>query len=243
MSRKPPANIVGSFTDEGALHLEWDLDRFFPDPEEPDNVWVELPHGIATPIMDGSVRSADLPKAALQPYAGTLVTGDVVFKWNGPPDDVQAGAFQVVVPGGGSPGNPEPVPRVPVLGLVDRQPRTLGHENLITISWASYSYTSGTIFWGPDDQPRHYSHGIDASGARYSGTFTTDHPLRPRTPYRFLVQVTNAFEHRTVEARITVESAANFTSVRQFLAASGVHTPTGLRRPLGRVRGLRAAMG
>ncbi|MFJ7066796.1 hypothetical protein [Streptomyces sp. NPDC101115] len=242
-SRKPPVVTVVQLTDEGALHLEWDLDRFFPDPEEPDEVWVELPHGLATEPMDGAVRETDVPAAQIQPYAGRVLAGSVVFKWAGPPDDVQGSAFPPVqVPGGGTPGHTGQVPSVPVLAIVAREPKTLQHENRITISWSSYSYNSGDVFWGPHDQPRLHTHNINPHGAHYSGTFTTDHPLRPRTAYRFTVRVTNGFEHRTVESEITVTSAANHSSVRRFLAESGVRTPTGLRGPLHGVRSLRAAM-
>ncbi|WP_330329879.1 hypothetical protein OHS33_09170 [Streptomyces sp. NBC_00536] len=93
------------------------------------------------------------------------------------------------------------------------------------------------------DQPRLHTHNIVPHGANYSGTFTTDQPLRPRTAYRFTVQVTNGFEHRTVPSEATVTSAANIISVRQFLGASGVPTPTGLRGPLHGAHSLRGAMG
>ncbi|WP_329391822.1 hypothetical protein OG625_40895 (plasmid) [Streptomyces sp. NBC_01351] len=244
MSRKPPTITVQYLKGDGSLHLEWDLDRFFPDPEDPDEVWIELPAGPVTGPMDGrEVREIDLPASTVQPYAGTVLGGSVVFKWTGPPDDVQGSAFAIALPGGGSPAPPAQVPFVPQLQVLAREPKTLRNENRITIGWASYSYNKGNIFWGPADQPRLHTHNIDPHGAKYSGTFTTDRPLRPRTAYRFTVQVTNGFEHRTVEAEITATSAANHISVRQFLRESGVPTPTGLRGALRGARSLRASMG
>ncbi|MEU7606178.1 hypothetical protein AB0B78_37435 [Streptomyces sp. NPDC040724] len=244
MSRKPPAISVLYLKDNGSLHLEWDLDRFFPDPEEPDEVWIEFPHGLVTGAMDGrTVRETDLPASVLQPYAGTVLGGSVVFKWSGPPDDVQGSAFSIPLPSGGTPGHTGQVPTVPVLQALARKPKTLQHENQIAIGWSSYSYNRGDIFWGPHDQPRLYTHNIDPHGANYTGTFKTDRPLRPRTAYRFTVQVTNGFEHRTVEAEITVTSAANFSSLRQFLGESGIRTPTGLRGALRGSHSLRASMG
>ncbi|MET8681977.1 hypothetical protein ABZW18_31465 [Streptomyces sp. NPDC004647] len=242
MSRKPPTISALYLQNDGSLHIEWDLDSFFENPEEPDEVWVELPGGIVSEVMAGGTRKFDVPAVVVEAYMGTVLNGSVVFKWNENPDNVQGSAFSYPLTSG-VPGQSGSTPSVPTVKLLERAPKTLQHENLITISWASYSYTRGNIIWGPQNNPRLFTHNIDPHGTVYSGEFTTDRPLAPQATYQFLVQVTNAFHNKTVETPIRVGSVANFSSVRQFLAASGIPTPAGLRGPLHGSHSLRASMG
>lgn len=242
MSRKPPVITTIYMQSDGSLHLEWDLDRFFQDPELPDGVWVWI-DGTVGELMPGDTTSFDIPAAVLTTLAPvTAIVGSVVFKWNGPPDETQASAFTYPATGA-VPGHLGEAPTVPTVRLVSRGAKTLRRPNQITIAWDSYSYNSGAIIWGPPSSPRSFTHEFKPHGSVYSGQFTTDQPLTPRSEYVFLVQVTNSFHGRTVKTAITVGSEANIASLRRFLIESEVPPQTPLRELLPDSQSLRALLG
>jgi hypothetical protein len=241
MSRKPPAITVQYLRPDGSVHLEWDLDSFFPDPEAPDQVWVELANWISPP-QSGVTRSLDIPAAVVAQHPAGQITGSVVFRWIGPPDDVQGSPFYLLT-GSGDSSQPSGPP-VPDVKLLARSPKTTRSGNLITISWSSYSYNDGNIIWGPHQAPDSFRHSIQPSSAHYSGTFTTDQPLLPRETYVFRVQVKNSLSTNVwVQSRLSVIASDNFHSVRQFLLAGGVNPATTLRAALPGTSSLRSVMG
>jgi hypothetical protein len=113
MSHWPPRIVGLSSTAEGALHVEWEVDSFFPDSEAPDETWVAF--GLAlTQVTDAT--EIDIPGSVLAPFAGTTVGGAVTFKWIGPPDDLKGSPFYVSVGSGGH-IDPPSSPLAPVRGL------------------------------------------------------------------------------------------------------------------------------
>jgi hypothetical protein len=79
----------------------------------------------------------------------------------------------------------------------------------------------------------------------YSGSFTTDVPLRPNVLYRFRAEVKNSLQDNVWHASaLDVGSARNFRSVGDFFRASSVSLANGLRHamPAG-TAGLRTLLG
>jgi hypothetical protein len=117
MSHWPPKIVELSSTSDGALHVEWEIDSFFPDSEPPDEIWVVFGSYVYT--LDKDAREIDIPSSALAPFAGTTAGGTVTFKWIGPPDDVQGSPFYVSVTSAGY-AQPSTTPTTlltPVVGL------------------------------------------------------------------------------------------------------------------------------
>jgi hypothetical protein len=127
------------------------------------------------------------------------------------------------------PGNPQ----VTVKSI---QPYTLNNPNQITISWSSSDYTDGQVLWGPlnNQLENEWSWTVSDEGnePQYSGnqTFTIPSALQGKI-LAFKVQVRNQFQNATLWSPTTigVQSARNYHSARQFLQASKVRFPTGVR--------------
>lgn len=244
MARWAPSVTAVYPRTDGAVDIHWDLDRFFGDPEEPDEIRITTPHD-STPPLPGSQRNYTLPKDVVALYAGGQLVGQVVFTWRGSPNEVLASAFAIGVPGkaSGSSGTTDYRPGMPVLTLVSRAAKTLRQENTITIRWSSSNLTRGRIVWGPSENPRANIHTFKQSGDNYVGQFTTDRPLIARTSYQFLVRVENTYHATSTESVIVVTSHDNHRSLKGFLAASGVSTPAGLRAYVAGGSNLRGVLG
>ena len=44
MSRRPPKNVQAT-DQEGSVLVEWEIDDFFPNPESPDDIIIEVGQG------------------------------------------------------------------------------------------------------------------------------------------------------------------------------------------------------
>jgi hypothetical protein len=82
LSRNPPANVHAT-AQEGSVLVEWEVDSFFPDPEPPHHIIVELGAGGPNKGLDGDERSVELTAEELTPFAGTTVVVNVGFQWDG----------------------------------------------------------------------------------------------------------------------------------------------------------------
>lgn len=130
-----------------------------------------------------------------------------------------------------SPSGSQGGPPTPRLAVVARQPRLLNRRNQVTISWSSYSFNDGDIYWGQLGQPltRHQSI-RPQSDNDYHGQYTTDVETLSSARYQFRVQVKNSLTTNTwVSSDLVVTASENFRSVRRFLTASGVPANTGIR--------------
>ena len=143
--------------------------------------------------------------------------------------------------GGPGPGSAGVFPAAkPIVTVVQVRPRTLHSANTIEIAWRSNNYNDGNIVWGPASAPGAFRRSIRPRGEVYSGTFVTDQPLSPATPYVFMVEVRNTLHSPTwLSTTVIVRSAADTLSVRHFLVASGRPVTTGLASVAGPDRSLR----
>lgn len=224
MSRRPPDIVSISPTSSGGIEVRWKVDDFFADTEAPEAVIIEL-NGVAIKKLDGDDTSFEIPAAAIAPSAQSITIG-VIFWWSGEPPEEQQSAASVLVGTGASAGVRPAA--TPILTILEVRPRTLAGPNRITIGWKSDNYNDGNILWGPAASPEAFKHSITPKGENYSGSFTTDRPLLPVTLYRFKVEVRNTLHSPTwVHTLLSVLSAENSLSLRQFLIASGrpVTTP------------------
>lgn len=137
----------------------------------------------------------------------------------------------------------------PQITVDSREPATLLHSNQITISWSSSSYTDGQVLWGPVTSPEQnvysFKPGHRGLNVDYTGQYTAPIPrnLAGQT-ILFTVQVRNSFQDSSLwyPTRVAVQSAHNYNSLRQFLTASNVVLPTGVRQHLRGAGSLRAIM-
>ena len=243
MSRWAPAIQSLSPDSEGGIVVRWGLDEAFSAPEEPDSVLVRTPHDISAQLP-GSQRSFTIPAKVVELYAGGYLNGQVSFLWEDFPAQELTSAFTCFIPGRAPiEGSPLRHPTPPTIAIVQRTAQTLTAPNSITLHWSSQNVNRGRITWGPAGDPAQHMHTFKQKKDDDQGTFTTTHPLRGRTAYHFLVRVENSFEGTFAESALSVTSADNHHSLRAFLAASGVATPTGLRQHLPYGAGLRAVMG
>ena len=240
MSHWPPNITQWGETSDGSLEIAWEVDSFFPDSEPPDDVLVDL-DAVLYQDLGETGRSVTIPPKDLKRFQGTVLNVGVTFTWSGPPADSKVSSVSIQV------GSPIPVqgngPSKPSVTIESTIPQTLHHPNQITLKWSSSSYNDGNILWGPIATPRIWSDSIKPKDDTYSGEWTTDRPLAPRTGYSFTVQVKNSLTTNAwVETTTAGRSAANFQSVRQFLSASGVKGPS-LRTAIGHAGSLRQTMG
>lgn len=137
----------------------------------------------------------------------------------------------------------------PSVSVTSIEPFTLNHPNQLTISWSGADYTDGQVLWGPLNNPRANQYSFQTTDVgnvpSYQGshTFVIPRPLQGRI-LSFTVQVRNKFNDAPLwfPTTIGVLSARNYLSVRQFLQASNVQFPTGVRRLLHGAHSLRALM-
>jgi hypothetical protein len=125
---------------------------------------------------------------------------------------------------------------VPNVNVVSVSPAVLQHGNQITVAWSSYSYTDGQVLWGPTANPNQtVSNFVPGSGTEpvYSGQYTANisQSLAGKM-VSFTVQVRNTYQDANLwfKAGVLVRAASNYTSLTQFLAASNVYPPTGVRQ-------------
>jgi hypothetical protein len=239
VSHEAPVITQWSVDTNGSVTVEWEVDTFFPNSEAPDDVWVEINSAFYRDLgRDG--RSITIPASDFSTIPGNVIAIGVSFKWAGPPDDVkQSPVLLSRSDAGGGHGSQ---PTKPTLSVVTIEPLTLQHPNRITIAWSSYSYTNGSITWGPVEQPTLHNFTFKPQGANYQGKFTTDGSLASNKMYTFRVTVENKFQSHSESSVISIRSAANFRSVRTFLQASG--KPAGsLRAAFGHGGSLRSTMG
>ena len=244
MTDRPPDCTGYSWASDGALTVTWAVDTFFGDSSDPNDVSVEINNAPYKQHLGSDAQSTDIPAADVEkllPASSFAVT--VVFEWT---DDMQRSS--VIVPlAGGTPVGSSSFP-APTLKVVAIQPKTMQTQNQITISWAGFSYTDGTITWGPlqGQSPTRISKSFKPGSKHgepdYTGSYTTD-PLPPNLLIWFNVEVVNKFQGDTASSSIAARSANNFHSVRAFLAASGIHSPASVRGAIGRGGSLRGEMG
>ncbi|MFE2644608.1 hypothetical protein ACFXDO_18855 [Streptomyces nigra] len=80
---------------ESSLLIEWDIDRFFPESEEPDRIILIFSAGDSTVerFLDSSERSVELSAELLRPLAGMILTITIGFQWGQDPPLMTAGAI------------------------------------------------------------------------------------------------------------------------------------------------------
>lgn len=240
MSHWPPSFTEYGSTSDGSIKIVWEVDSFFPDSEAPNDVLVDL-DGIQYQDQGPDGRSIEIPPKDLKPFQGQILNVGVTFKWSSPPAQPLVSTVSILV--GGPVAATGNGPSKPAVTIKSATAQTLKHPNQIILGWSSSSYNDGNILWGPISSPRMWSHSIKPKTDTYSGEWTTDRPLAPRTIYSFTVQVKNSLTTNVwVETTIAAKSAANFYSVREFLGASGVKGPS-LRTAIGHGGSLRQTMG
>lgn len=129
------------------------------------------------------------------------------------------------------------------------EPATLNNPNQIVIAWSGSDYTNGQVLWGPLNNAREYewSWTVTDQGnlPQYSGeqAFSIPSALQGKI-LAFRVQVVNTYQDASlwVPTTIGVQSARNYHSARDFLQASKIGFPTGVRPFLKSAHSLRALM-
>ncbi len=244
MTNRPPDIIGYSWASNGTLTVTWAVDTFFGDSSDPDDVSVEINNVSYKQNLGSDATSIDIPAADIKKLPGSSFAVTVVFEWN--TGDMQRSSVPVPLSGGIPVGsNSFPAPTLKVVAI---QPKTIQTQNQITISWVGFSYTDGTITWGPLQGPsptrisKSFKPGSKNGEPDYTGSYTTD-PLPPNLLIWFNVEVVNKFQGETASSSITARSANNFHSVRAFLVASGIHFPASVRGAIGHGGSLRGEMG
>ncbi len=104
----PPQLMV----QESSLLIEWDIDRFFPESEEPDRIILIFSAGDSTVerFLDSSERSVELSAELLRPLAGMILTIIIGFQWGQDPPLMTAGAIYLPKVDEGGPLWEEPRP-------------------------------------------------------------------------------------------------------------------------------------
>lgn len=223
MTRRPPAILSAVSTAEGGVEVAWEVDSFFANSAAPEKVLIEL-NGVPFEALDGDATSVEVPQARIGAAGGPVLVIGVIFWWSGEPPEEQQSVLSLPVQTGGAGQGPQGVlpATKPVVGVVRVQPRTAAGPASITIAWASNNYNDGNIVWGPATAPAAHRKSIRPRGERYSGSFVTDRPLAPATPYHFRVEVRNTLHSPTwLATTVVVRSAAATLSLRAFLQASG----------------------
>ena len=244
MTNRPPDILGYSWASDGTLTVTWAVDTFFGDSSDPDDVSVEINNAPYKQHLGSDARSIDIPATEIkQLLPGSSFVVTVVFEW---PGDMQRSSMIVPLSGGIPVGsNSFPSPTLKVVAI---QPKTIQTQNQITISWVGYSYTDGTITWGPlqGSSPTRISKSFKPGSKNgepdYTGSYTAN-PLPPNLLIWFNVEVDNKLQGETASSSITARSANNFHSVRAFLVASGIHFPANVRVAIGHGGSLRGEMG
>lgn len=137
----------------------------------------------------------------------------------------------------------------PQVSVSSIQPATLNHPNEVTIAWSGDNYTDGQVLWGPVRNPRQnlvpFQPTDQGNEPNYTGKYTANIPPALQGQIlSFTVQVRNSFNDATLWYPTTIGalSAWNYRSVRQFLQASDVQFPTGIKQFLKGGHSVRAVM-
>jgi len=233
---------------DGGFDVQWGVDTFFPDSDEPEKVFVDL-NGLTFKELDADQDSVEVPLAVINALGSPTVTVSVSFVWSGPPAEELQSSVVMPVGTGAVTGNAGVFPAMkPIVTLVGIQPRTANKPSAITIAWRTNNHNDGNIFWGPASAPRSFVRNIRPANASVtSGTFTTDRPLTANTQYFFTVEVRNTLHSRqwlatTVVAKLATEAPAvvRTSSLRQFLQQTGRPLTSSLAAVVGPTRSLRA---
>jgi hypothetical protein len=244
--QRAPSITLYSYDSNSALTVTWEIDSFFPSSEAPDDVSIEINNLTYKKNLGSNARSIVIPAVDLARLPGVEIGFTVVFEWIGTPSNAQRASVNIPLLGrGGQPANVRL--NAPIVTVVAIGPQTLSHPNQITISWVSNNYTSGQIIWGKVGESKHlldFEPGKKGREPDYTGKFTTDIPLLPRTMYEFTVQVRNSFEGTGfLPTTIAVRSSPNFISLKAFLKASAVPSFGNLKVLLKHGGSLRNTMG
>jgi hypothetical protein len=203
-------------------------------------------------LFDGRLYKDDVAASETQldipSVAAGLHTVQVCCEWpataEATADEKCTSVGTAIVPG------PPPAPKdppIPTLAVVSRLPRRLNQRNQITISWASFNFNDGDIYWGQVGQVLNRHQSIKPKSDRdYSGRYTTDVETFYGVSYQFHVQVKNSFVSNTWRSSdLIVRAIDNFRSAKAFLQASGLPGGQSLRYVCGAAKttSLREVMG
>ena len=250
MTRRPPAILGVWSAADGGFEVRWEIDQFFADSAEPEQVRIDL-NGVPFDVLDGDEVSIEVPAATVAALAVAVVVVSVSFLWSGSPAEEQQSSVSVPVQSGAVSGNAGVLPAMkPVVTLVGVQPRTAVTPSSIAIAWKSNNYNDGNIFWGPSEAQRRFTRNIrPPNDSVSSGVFTTDQPLIAGTPYFFTVEVRNTLHSSTwISTTVVVRSATEAPartitfSVRQFLQNSGRSVTSSLAGLVGPARSVRSML-
>lgn len=130
------------------------------------------------------------------------------------------------------------------------EPATLLHPNQITIQWSSsFNYTDGQVLWGtlrnPTSNVYSFQPGDVGNEPDYSGRYSATIPPQIGTQvFSFTFKTRNTFNDPNIWYSTTVgaRSVGNYHSLAQFLRASNVHLPAGVRQFLHGTSSLRNLM-
>jgi hypothetical protein len=220
VSHQPPDITDVELVADGTVVVKWQVDPIL-NGDPPDRVEVLVNGRPYAKHGDGDVTV----DAATVKASGAAIAIEIDYVWNGSPEQRQAAGIQLPLPSPSTDITPVQVHQRPTLTLKQRMPKTLRQRNSITVTWSAYSVSDADLYWGVEGAAaRHVGLRFDAT--HYGGDFTTDIPLAPAQAYEFKVVVKNSFDGwGPYAAALVVRSASNYSSLRPFLAASGVHGP------------------
>lgn len=151
MSRKAPKNVQAT-VQQGSVVLEWELDDFFPDPETPDRVIIEIGQSEPLLTVPGNELSVELEARLFEPFVNRVVVINVAFQWD--KDPPLPSSTNVFIPGpGDGPLSPPPVPNqhAPSAATslrVSLQTQAFGF--LAIVRWENpVDYDKILVRWGP----------------------------------------------------------------------------------------------
>jgi hypothetical protein len=124
----------------------------------------------------------------------------------------------------------------PQVSVSSIKPATLNQPNQVAIAYSGNDYTDGQVLWGPVNNPRQtevsFQPAEPGNEPVYNGTYTANIPPALQGQIlSFTVQVKNSYTDDSLwyPTTIGVLSARNYRSVSQFLQASNVQLPTGIK--------------
>ncbi len=237
MARWAPNIVSVASNGEGGVEVQWAVDTFFSDSEEPEKVFIAL-NGVPFQELGGDETSTEIPADKIAASAPVLTIG-VIFWWSGDPPETKQSVVQVPVQSAADTTGGAAVKK-PEVTVVHVLPRTRTRPNTIRIHWESHNYNDGNIIWGPDLSNRPGRKSIATKTAHYRGDFDAQ-PLQSGVVYFFKVEVRNTTQppapwHSTT---IAVRAAIDTLSVAQFLDESRLGRTTPLATLVGPEKSVR----